>query len=170
MKRILNLFTLFVLALASYAYDVRVDGICYNLNTETKEAEVTKGKSYTGAISIPESIFAVGQNYKVTRIGSSAFSGCSELTSVTIPNTVMSIGPHAFDECTKLPVIDNIRYADTYLIEAVDKTRATYKIKEDTRFIGPMAFKDCDNLTSVSIPNSVISIGNQAFYQCIYEA
>ena len=63
-------------------------------------------------------------------------------------------------------MIDNIRYADTYLIEAVDKTLSTYSIKEGTRWIGSSAFYDCTGLTSVTIPNSVTSIGNSAFSGC----
>jgi hypothetical protein len=63
-------------------------------------------------------------------------------------------------------VIDNIRYADTYLVEAVDKTLSTYTIKEGTKWIGNSAFEDCTGLTSVTIPNSVTSIGNYAFDGC----
>lgn len=85
----------------------------------------------------------------VTGIGRKAFLNCSSLTSITIPNTVMSIGENAFSGCTSLPAIDNIRYADTYLVEAVDKTQSTYNIKDGTRFIGDNAFSDCSRLTSV---------------------
>jgi hypothetical protein len=52
--------------------------------------------------------------------------GCSSLTSITIPNSVTSIGSSAFSGCTSLPLINNIRYADTYLVEAVNNTLSTY--------------------------------------------
>ena len=103
----------------------------------------------------------------VTEIGARAFHGCSGLTSVTIPNSVTSITGYAFSGCSSLPVVDNIRYADTYLVEAVNKTLTTYNIKGGTKWIGAEAFYGCDKLTNVTIPNSVTSIGMYAFYHCI---
>ena len=69
-------------------------------------------------------------------------------------------------------MIDNIRYADTYLVEVVDKSQKTYTIKDGTRFIGGSdftyyaAFRDCSGLTSITIPNSVTTIGSYAFRDC----
>ena len=94
------------------------------------------------------------------------FKGCANMTSITIPNTVNYISDFAFDGCTSLPVINNIRYADTYLVEAVDKTLSTYTIKEGTKWIGTSAFDYCTALTSIVIPNTVISIGYGAFFGC----
>lgn len=102
----------------------------------------------------------------VTTIGESAFSDCSNLTSINIPNSVTMIGSSAFYGCTSLPVIDNVRYADTYLIGAIDKTLSTYSIKNGTRFIGEDAFSGCSGLTSITIPSSVTTIGAVAFGNC----
>lgn len=99
-------------------------------------------------------------------IGDFAFSDCSRLANITIPDTVTKIGGGAFEGCIKLPVIGSIRYADTYLVEVIDKSLATYTIKEGTRFIPDSAFDSCSNLTSITIPDSVISIGIGAFSGC----
>ena len=82
----------------------------------------------------------------VTYIGSYAFNGCSGLTgSLTIPNSVTSIGGYAFSNCIGLTSVT---------------------IPNSVTSIGHGAFKGCSGLTSVTIPNSVTSIGGSAFYGC----
>ena len=81
----------------------------------------------------------------VTSIGSSAFSGCSGLTSIEIPNSVTSIGEGAFSGCSGLTSVE---------------------IPNSVTSIGNYAFSGCTGLTSVTIGNSVTSIGDSAFYGC----
>ena len=114
-------------------------------------------KSYSGAYTIPDGI---------KQIAGGAFYGCTGLTSITIPNSVTGIGYDAFYGCTGLPVENNLRYADSYLVEAVDKSLSSYTIKEGTKWIGNNAFASYTDLTSITIPNSVTSIENGAFYEC----
>ena len=85
------------------AVKVEIDGINYELNADTKEAAViakSRG-NYSGNIVIPESVTYESTDYSVTSIGQGAFSGCTGLTSVTIPNSVTSI-EGAFSGCTGL--------------------------------------------------------------------
>jgi len=123
----------------------------------------------------------------VTVIGDDAFSNCSNLTSVTIPESVVNIGMYAFSSCSKLkyvtlsgsvaeiglgafswcsslPVEDGIRYADTYMVEVVDKTKTNYSIRSGVRNL--CSFQGCGNLASISIPGSVKSIDASTFSDC----
>ena len=95
-----------VFSTSASAYDVKIDGIYYNLISKAKTAEVTYGgEAYSGEVVIPNSITSEGQEYTVASIGSCAFRSCSGLTSVTIPNSVTSIGVEAFRSCSGLTSI-----------------------------------------------------------------
>lgn len=82
------------------AETVEIGGIYYNLVTKAKQAEVTENPNrYTGAVKIPETVSYNNVTYSVTSIGEYAFFNCHGLTSVTIPNSIISIGKRAFDDC-----------------------------------------------------------------------
>ena len=84
--------------IVAFAYQAKVNGIYYYFSGT--EATVTSGSSaYSGNVVIPETVTYNGTIYSVTSIGWSAFFGCSGLTSVTIPNSVTSIGSRAFEKC-----------------------------------------------------------------------
>ena len=98
-------------SISASAHDFEVDGIYYNVTSEAdKTVEVTfKGEAwnsysneYSGSIVIPESVIYNGATYSVESIGESAFKDCDYLTSVTIPNSVTSIGNYAFHSCSVL--------------------------------------------------------------------
>ena len=70
------------------AYDVYIDGIYYNINKTDKTASVTYYYKYTGRVVIPESFTYDNVTYSVTSIGYYAFTNCSDLNYVSIPNSV----------------------------------------------------------------------------------
>ena len=118
----------------------------------------------------------------VTRIGNYAFDNCTSLTSITIPDSVTSIGFMAFSGCTSLISITvdsaNTAYSSdkfgvlfnknkTELIQyPIGNARTDYTIPDSVISIGNRAFQDCVRLTSITIPDSVTSIWHRAFNNC----
>jgi hypothetical protein len=100
-----------------------------------------------GAVTIPSTITGL----PVTSIGNSAFSYCTNLTSVTIPASVTSIGHYAFNRCSSLA---SVAIHDNATIPASDTS------------MGTNVFSWCQHLASVTIGNGVTNIGDNAFYQC----
>ena len=97
MKKNCLLFALFLLSLASWAYDVKVGNVCFNILTSTT-AEVASG-DYHGDVVIPPTINFNGNNLFITQIGIEAFRN-SDIVSVGIPNTVTIIKENAFRNCS----------------------------------------------------------------------
>ena len=143
----------------------------------------------------------------VTSIGYGAFSNCSSLTSVTIPNSVTSIRDYAFESCCRLVEVYNLSslsitkgsedngYVGYYALDIYTDKNAPSKLTKENDFvihtegnvktlvgyfgdrtsitipnsvtsIGDRAFRGCSSLTNITIPSSVTSIGEFAFSGC----
>ena len=104
----------------------------------------------------------------VTSIGSSAFNGCTGLTSITIPSSVTSIGERAFYGCTGLTSVTIPSSVTSIGIYAFSGCTGltSITIPSSVTSIGSYAFYGCTGLTSITIPSSVTSIGERAFYGC----
>ncbi len=104
----------------------------------------------------------------VTSIGGFAFYYCSSLTSIAIPNSVISIGDSAFAYCTSLPGITLPNNLNTIEKCAFQDCKAftSLSIPDSVTSIGIYAFFECSSLRSITIPNSVASIGEGAFKDC----
>lgn len=172
----LHLWFLFIVLLSGIfpagAYSFQVDGIYYEVTGN--EASVTSktggvSNSYSGDVVIPSTVSYEGNTYSVTSIGWFAFSDCSDLTAITLPNTITSIGWKAFSECSRLTsiILPPSLTAIEYMSFSGCSGLTSVSIPDEVTTIGEYAFYACTGLSTVEIGNSVTSIDNYAFENCI---
>lgn len=172
--------TLLLLALllpaSAAAQDFEVDGIYYTINgnqisvsvTYLKNSDGSSAYSYSGDITIPETVNYRGATYMVTRIDNWAFKGCTELTSVVIPNSVTYISDSAFENCSGLTSVtmgNSVTVIKDYAFRGCSGL-TSITLPSSLRVIGNDSFMSCTGLTSIAIPDSVTHIGTYAFAFC----
>ena len=152
----LSILLLFLPMMAgATAYDFVVDGIYYHYDSKNRTASIASRatsdalfsdmQEYEGDIVIPAEVTYNGRTIPITKVEGSAFSYCTELHSVILPNSVTSIGGGAFSMCTSLE---------------------TVVLPEGLTMIEQDLFNKCRSLVNVEIPSSVISFGDHAFEGC----
>ncbi len=198
-KKTLLLFTCFTALLScnqhSESHNFEVDGIYYKIvDKDSRLAMVTyKGKDwnaydheYRDTILIPNTVTYRNKVYRITEIGDYAFRGCSEMTSIAIPETVWHIGLGAFSGCEGLKEIhisdlsawcelsfydvtddsgdSPLNYADGLYLNGELITDLV--VPDDVTEIGAHAFEGYEKLRSVVLHNNIEAIYKSAFFYC----
>jgi len=203
LKSLLATLAMLLCTISASAEDFSVDGIYYKITDSEKltVAVTYRGNyrnsysdEYTGKVVIPETVTYESKTYAVTSIGESAFYSygnengitsvtlpnsilsigeyafqyCQGITSFTIPNSVVSIGYYAFEQCINLSSIDLGNNVTSIGSSAFSwcKSLESIVIPNGVSSIESTTFNMCTKLSSVTIPNSVTSIGGMAFYSC----
>ena len=170
MKKITLFFVALFTATITFAYDAKIDGIYYNLNDETKTAEVTyqyewtSTGDYSGIITIPEKVTYNAIEYSVTSIGDDAFYSCSSLTSITIPNSVTSIGDDAFRYCslTSITIPNSVTSIGDYAFDYCSSLTSITIEATTPPTLGTSVFEDTD-LAAIYIPDNTLSAYKEAW-------
>ena len=168
--RLLLLASAIATSLSAAAYDFESAGIYYNI-TGNNTVEVTysdrDNNTYSGSISVPETVTNNGTEYSVTKIGSCAFQG-SAVTSVSMPEGIISIDYNAFKGCQNLESVtlpESLTTLGSYAFYSC-KLLKTIKIPSGVTAIPSSCFYECSSLESVTIPEGVTTIGECAFQSC----
>ena len=152
------------------AYDYYVNGIYYRKVTqqapgggcgETILIVVNNDEpnTYSGDVVIPESEIINGQSFRVTYIGSEAFYGCINLTSVTLPNNIVNIGFHSFADCPLLNTIDipaGIRQINSNAFSYCYELDYIYIHATEPFFLWDDAFADINDHVHIVVPCNCI--------------
>lgn len=149
--RTMSLAMLLAIVLPASAYDFMTNGIAYNINEDGATVTVTQNvqshPTYSGDIVIPSAVYNSnnGVHYSVTAIDRLAFYACREMTSVTLPSTLVQIGQSAFSYCSGLGEI---------------------AIPASVQTIGQGAFQGCTSLVSIELPSGLTELNNNLFMSC----
>ncbi len=177
MKRVIFATIMLVASVfSSMAEKFEKDGLFYLVTSDTVPytAAITysvhNNSNYSGvkSITIPSSVIYNDKTYTIDQIAGSAFEYCSELESVSIPNSVLYIGGYAFRGCSSLKTL-----TIPNTVTAIKEKAFLYcygltsiNIPESVTILGDNAFHDCSSLESIVIPESITSISAELFSGC----
>ena len=169
--RLLLLASAIATSLSAAAYSFESAGIYYNI-TGNNTVEVTysdrDNNTYSGSISVPETVTNNGTEYSVTKIGEYAFQN-SAVTSVSMPECITSIGQYACNECGSLETVvlpTNLDDFSGWCIFRNCRNLKNIAIPENVTEIPNGTFINCSSLAAITIPQGVSEIGSNAFYGC----
>ena len=151
--------------------DFEAGGIYYIITAPNTASVTYKDRnynSYSGTVNVPSTVTHNGTTYTVTAVGQAAFYKCTDLTSVTLPNTVTMLDYAAFANCSSLTSID-IPSSVTELGEFCFQNCTALeviRINGEITAIPRQCFTYCSSLHTLSWPSTIKEIGPFALYEC----
>lgn len=181
-------------ALSASAYSFVKDGIYYNILTDGNSVEVTYKSttynSYSGSVTVPDSVEYDGKTYPVTVLGKYCFRKSTGMTALTIPNTVTEIVSGAMSQTGlstltipgsvktigSLAIQDNPNLKELIFNEGLESVAASafmgdvalekVTLPSSLKTLDGSAFKNCTTLVAIHIPENVTKLGNNVFQGC----
>jgi hypothetical protein len=164
-----------------WKYSIRPDGAAMLYS------DVFQGYSYQGddtVVTIPSTI----DGYTVKELGAFSMSGLTNVTKITVPDSVESIGFSAFSGCTNLrelvlgnniteigaqtidntaiPFVDGAVYCNGYLLRVDQNYEGTFTVKPGTKLMAMFSFGNCNKIERVILPDSINKIDFATFVGC----
>ena len=170
-KSIIAFVVMMIMTTSSVSAEV-IDGLCYDLNSDTKTATLIPridNEKYSGDVIIPEKVKGNdGEEYVVTEIGPNCFEDCSGLTSISIPSSVTLLGEGCFWDCSGLTSITIPSSVTSLGINCFSGCSGLTSIDlpSSVTALDYYFFSDCSSLTSITIPSSVTRLGIYCFSGC----
>lgn len=156
-----------------------VSGVLFDKN-QTKLIQYPIGKSST-SYTIPNTVSSI-EKYSfnssnlstitipecVISIGNGAFGNCSKLNSIAVPNSVTSVGEYAFNLCTSLTsvTLSNALQEIKSSTFSGCKSLSSITLPDGVTKIGESAFSECQAIANISIPANITTIEDMAFFKC----
>lgn len=152
-----------------YKFVADNDGTTIYYTATGSSATVIRGdEHYSGDVIIPTTVSYDGKVFSVVAVGRFAFSECVDLTSITLPASLLSIEDYAFNGCTSLHSIVVPNSVTAIGVNAFDGCTdlVSVALSESLKSIEHSTFSKCRNLRAIDIPSSVRKIGDMAFNGC----
>lgn len=170
--RFLAALTLCCMAVSALAADFVVNGIYYyGYTTGNKSVATVKQndryKSLT-SVALPKTVTYSNVTYTVTHIAPDAFRDCTQLKTVTLPDSLVGLYDNAFSGCTALSAITipkSVWFINKYAFYKCSALK-TVTLSPSLKEIGEWAFGECASLTAISIPATLTTLPNNVFDNC----
>jgi len=160
------------------AHDFEVNKIYYDSIKGTSNCSVTfnladktgnKYASYAGDVVIPETVTYEGKTFTVTETGKYAFRNCVEMTSIKLPETIVTIGNASFSKCSKLKELTLPNSVTTIASMAFNDNPSLTKVILSNKLVdlGANAFLGVVAMKSIELPASLVKLQSGAFRNCL---